>query len=402
MKPMQFVLLPQAQLGQESAQSLLIALLRGVAAMQVAAAHLRAEMFPSLRSVEHPSLVFQALAFGTGFAHLAVIVFFVISGWLVGGSLLNKLGQPGALGSYAIDRITRLWTVLLPAFVLMLLLGLLTGQLAPGAIDFSASNSYSATTLLGNLFGLQTIVVERFGDNFPLWSLANETWYYVMFPLLAIGAGSATRARRVASLGLLALVALALPYAITLYFLLWLLGAIFSRIRIDCGNAVRWALAAGWIGIAVLIRLKGSNDDLVQESFLQDLVFSLATLVFLSSMHLRPAPWLARLRALSQFFAEFSFTLYVTHVPLIRLLRWIGLSQFGSDRLSPGDGLDLLVYGAMFGIVLACCFISYLAFEAQTGTVRRVLKSLFLPAPQPALHQGGGPAFPGGKGRPVS
>ncbi|UUZ57450.1 acyltransferase family protein [Massilia sp. H-1] len=181
--------MPQSQLGEDSWHSLLISLLRGMAALQVAAAHLRAEFMPGLRSLEQPALWYQALAFLTGFAHQAVVVFFLISGWLVGGSLLNKRTEPDAIKLYAIDRITRLWTVLLPTFLLILALGILTGQIDPRTADFSRDNPYSLTALVGNLAALQTIVVPQFGGNYPLWSLANEGWYYLLFPLLLTAAG---------------------------------------------------------------------------------------------------------------------------------------------------------------------------------------------------------------------
>ena len=79
-------LLPESQLGEDSYHSILISALRGLAALQVAAAHLRAEFFPGLRSLENPMLWYQALSFFTGFAHQAVLVFFLISGYLVGGT----------------------------------------------------------------------------------------------------------------------------------------------------------------------------------------------------------------------------------------------------------------------------------------------------------------------------
>jgi peptidoglycan/LPS O-acetylase OafA/YrhL len=145
--------LKESQLGEDSLHSLLISLLRGLAAIEVAAAHLRAGFFPGLRTLDNPALWYQGLSFLTGFAHQAVVVFFLISGWLVGGSLLNKLGQPRAIKSYAIDRVTRLWTVLLPTFVLILASGIVTGVIDPHAPDFSRVNDYSVTALLGNLFG---------------------------------------------------------------------------------------------------------------------------------------------------------------------------------------------------------------------------------------------------------
>ena len=189
-------------------QSVLIDWLRGLAALQVAAAHLRAQVFPGLSSLTDPPLWYQGLAFMTGFAHQAVLVFFVLSGWLVGGVFLDRshdVPPSRALRDYALDRATRLWTVLLPAFMLMLALAW-AGALpwsdanpsADAAVATVAANvdaAWSLSTLLGNLVGLQTLVVPPFGENFPLWSLANETWYYVLFPLLVIAAraGAADR-----------------------------------------------------------------------------------------------------------------------------------------------------------------------------------------------------------------
>jgi peptidoglycan/LPS O-acetylase OafA/YrhL len=45
--------------------------------------------------------------------------------------------------------------------------------------------NYTATTFVGNLAFLQTIAVPIFGTNGPMWSLANEFWYYLIFPLAA-------------------------------------------------------------------------------------------------------------------------------------------------------------------------------------------------------------------------
>lgn len=370
--------------GEDTCQSLLISLLRGLCAIQVAAAHLRAEFFPSLRTLADPSLAYQGLAFLTGFAHQAVVLFFLISGWLVGGSLMAKLGQPQALQSYAIDRLSRLWTVLIPTFVLMLLFGVLAGQLLPNTIDYSPSNSYSLLSFAGNLVGLQTVTMEPFGGNFPLWSLANETWYYLMFPLLLVLVTAATAARRALAMLSLVAVALTLPYDITLYFLLWLLGAVGSRVRVACSQLMRWVVLAVFCALAAYFRLTGFNDDLNAASFPQDLVYSLVFLLFLCSMDVKADPGsrrLAQLRSGATFFAEFSFTLYVFHIPLIRLMQHVGLTVWGRYRLSPDNWIDYGIYASLLGVILVLSYGSYLLFEAHTPKVRRWLKELLLSAP---------------------
>ena len=378
-----FHLLPCSQLHADSWHSILISLLRGLAALQVAAAHLRAELMPGLRGMDNPTLWYQGLAFATGFAHQAVLVFFVISGWLVGGSLLNKWGQPEALKWYAVDRISRLWTVLLPTFMLVLALGILTGSVDPRSVDASPGNPYSASSLIGNLVGLQTISVPQFGGNYPLWSLANESWYYLMFPLvLAVGG----KRRAGAALALL-LIAGLLPAAMTAYFALWLLGAAFSRIRLACGAVTRVVLLVVLAGLSVLFRLTGYNDDMTLASFGQDILLGLLLVLFLSSTigapgtHVGAAP----LRRSADLLANFSFTLYVIHVPLLGLLKWLGRTLLGRDRLGATSALDLLAYGVLLGVLLASAYGFYRLFEARTPAVRRWLKRV-LAAPQPGLR----------------
>lgn len=367
----------QSQLDNRSVHSLLISLMRGLAALQVAAAHLRSEMFPGLKGMVDPPLYYQLLAFSTGFAHQAVVVFFLISGWLVGGSLLNRIGQPGALLSYAIDRVTRLWTVLAPALCLMLAVGIFITEADPVRADFSAANPYSAATFAGNLLGLQTVLVKNFGGNYALWSLANESWYYVQFPLLLLVFMARSRLRQLGAAAALVLVAGALPGQITLYLALWLLGALFSRVRIECGNVARVALVLVGLCCSVYFRLRGSNDDLTFASFLQDLVYSLPLLIILSSLQ-RPlllrSPVSRGVAKLAHLLSEFSFTLYVTHIPLIKLLRYLGLQEFGRGTLAVDAPMDYAVYFGMLLGVLAGAYLSYRLFEAHTFRIRRAIK----------------------------
>lgn len=371
----------RSQLSEDSVHSLLIALLRGLAALEVAAAHLRAEVFPSLHAVAHPPVFYQALAFTTGFAHQAVVVFFVISGWLVGGSLLNKFGQPKAVRGYAIDRATRLWTVLVPTMLLMVLFGMVTGAVNPQQPDLVSMSDYSALSFAGNLAGLQNVLVENFGGNYALWSLANETWYYVAFPLVLLTFRSRSLLGQTGSVLTLGLIAALLPWAITLYFALWLLGALFARIRIDCGPGVRAALACVAVALSIYYRLTGSNDDLVPASFVQDLNCSLPLLILLSTLQQKIDPASAPLRRLGRFatfFSEFSFTLYVLHVPTIGVLRYLGRTLLGRDMLAPDSLLDHLAYLGLLATLVGCAYLSYLMFESRTYLVRRKLKSVLL------------------------
>ena len=367
-----------SQLGEDSWHSVLISLLRGLAAFEVTAAHLRAAMYPGLRTLADPSLSYQVLAFFTGFGHQAVLLFFVISGWLVGGSLLSKAGQPDAISNYAIDRITRLWTVLLPTFLLTLLFSLGTGETVARGVDFSPTNEFSALAFAGNLLGLQGgVAVPEYGGNFPLWSLANETWYYVMFPLLVVLFASRRVAARAGCAAALVGLAVALPYDIVLYFAIWLLGVAFSRIRIEAGLVARCGWLVLLLAVSVYYRLTGINDDVGPDSFVQDLICSVMFLAFLSSLQFKVAPaskWQRPMARTGKFFAEFSFTLYVLHVPLIDLMQFWSTSRFDLRQLSPAEPLHYAIYFGMLALLMVVSYLSYRMFESQTYRIRRLVK----------------------------
>jgi peptidoglycan/LPS O-acetylase OafA/YrhL len=172
---------------------------------------------------------------------------------------------------------------------------------------------------------------------------------------------------------------------ITLYFTLWLLGAVFSRIRIGCGVGTRIALVAVAAICSVYFRLRGRNDDLDAASFLQDLVYSLPLLVFLSTAQVPFAPRSPLMRIVvrvAKFLSEFSFTLYVTHLPVIKLLRHIGKQTFGRDRLDAHASVDYVIYAGMLLVLLAAAWLSYLLFESHTFRVRRAVKNALQPQPQ--------------------
>lgn len=376
-------LLSRTNVGEDYAHSLLISLLRGLAALEVAAAHLRAQVYPGYATVAHPGIAFQGLAFLTGFAHQAVVVFFLLSGWLVGGSLLNKRSHPGAFAHYAIDRMTRLWIVLIPTFVLILVLGMVSAKVDPHVLSVAANNDYSASAFLGNLVGLQKIAVPTFGGNFPLWSLSNETWYYVLFPLLVIAVGTKSWRKCAASAVGAGALACLVGGPIMLYFVIWVMGAVGSRLELRTGIAGRMLLFLAFAAVALYFRMHGKNDDMGYESFPQDFLFSILFILFLTSMQFRlvraDGP-IGKLKRVAKFFADFSFTLYVIHVPLIGFLGFL-IPYLAHHRLGPNNPAHLAGYLGMYAALVIAAYLFHLPFEANTQRLRAALKSF---APQPS------------------
>jgi len=219
----------------------LLDLVRGVSALLVMLGHLRGFLFLDFCDLERAGLLTKLFYFATGLGHQAVMVFFVLSGYFVGGSALSGLGKGSfTWHGYAASRLTRLWMVLIPALLLTLCIDLLGHHWNPGAYsgDLHAGfmsgpmpnqpAAWGTVTLLGNLCFLQTIAVPVFGSNGPLWSLANEFWYYLMFPLACCGLRALQDKRWGLGLGLLTgagFLGWWLPAGLVAGGAIWLLGA---------------------------------------------------------------------------------------------------------------------------------------------------------------------------------
>ena len=93
-------------------------IIRGLAALEVMFSHLRGFLFEDFPRLPHPSLLVKAFYYLTGFGHQAVIIFFVLSGYLVGGSVLVAK-QDGFCLRYSVQRLARLWIVLVPCLLVL-------------------------------------------------------------------------------------------------------------------------------------------------------------------------------------------------------------------------------------------------------------------------------------------
>jgi peptidoglycan/LPS O-acetylase OafA/YrhL len=372
-------ILAQGNLQEDHLHTLLISLLRGLAAVEVAAAHVRVQVYPGYSLVTDPGLSFKALVFLTGFAHLAVVVFFLLSGWLVGGSLLNKSGRENAIKSYAIDRMTRLWIVLIPTFLLMIFFAVVEGRFNVNA-GVVPVEDYSATAFFGNLLGLQGIFVPNFGGNFPLWSLSNETWYYALFPLLVVACSTSSVGRRFGAISGIAAISYFTNGPILLYFSIWLMGAGCSRIRLDASPFVRWTFFAGFLASAVYFRMSGKVDDLDVDSFVQDYIFSVFFLLFLASTQFKLVSGsrvLTSMRRAGKFFSDFAFTLYVLHIPLLGLIVFLS-PHLSNNRLSANSPAHMTIYFAILAGIVAAAYLFHLLFEANTYRVRNYIKRVLI------------------------
>ncbi len=305
--------------------------LRALAAFLVLFSHWRALLFIDFPEIaSHKLRMLLAVPYVlTGAGHQAVIIFFVLSGFLIGSSVWRKTGQQRwDWRDYLLHRLTRLWLVLIPALVLCALwdaIGLhshaapllYTGQV-PNHVTFDVQSTHNWGIFFGNLFFLQDTVTRTFGSDGPLWSLANEFWYYLLFPcaVIALRPGSGWL-RRLTHAALFLAMALFLSRSILVLFPAWLAGAALAFFPLP-QIPVRlrpWIIAAYVPVFFFLAKFKGLNGTV------SDYLLTLATLpLMLALLSYRTEAKPSTEVAVSRRAAGFSYTLYLVHVPFLTLL----------------------------------------------------------------------------------
>ncbi len=143
--------------------------LRGVAILAVVFYH----GFSQCDTTGLPGIV-RAFFAASRFGWLGVNLFFVLSGFLITGILSDSKGTPQYYKSFYVRRALRI----LPAYLLLLLLLLLLPRI--GVVEDRISWSFVGLSLIylsnvTNFFG----VAMQYG---PLWSLAVEEQFYLLWP----------------------------------------------------------------------------------------------------------------------------------------------------------------------------------------------------------------------------
>ncbi|MFI5935904.1 acyltransferase family protein [Actinoplanes sp. NPDC051494] len=303
--------------------------LRTVAAVLVVIYHLRTLLFED----GHKGSILYAV---TGLGPAAVLVFFVLSGYWVGGSVLSGFGkQRFRWATYATARLSRLWIVLVPAIALTAVLDHLGLALLPDTSIYLGSEAYHDTvpagdlagrldlgTALGNMGFLQTIVVHTYGTNASLWSLAYEAAFYAIFPLaLYAWKGRGGPGLRILNGALAVGVCVLVGPKVLMYLPVWLMGAAVAMFRTRIGTwlAARTrrtlALARG----AALILLAGAMAaTYASYSGRNVLVLAGATTIMLILLvqDVQWSGWPDRVLTAISGYADSSYSLYAIHLPI--------------------------------------------------------------------------------------
>lgn len=358
---------------------------RALAAFAVFAGHARGVWFVEHGELASAGALEHGFYFATGLGHQAVLVFFVLSGLFIGQAIRARTERGSwSWPAYAVDRLSRLWIVVLPALLLTALCDTLGARLAPdvysGAhpsnVIGAASERLGLDTLIGNTLFVQTIAVDTFGSNGALWSLANEFWYYLLFPLALRAATARSNGER----ALCAVLALGGAWfvggAILTYFPAWLLGAALAwrpvpQLGLRAARIALLSCGAAFAAALAFARMRhGLVGDFAVAITFTALVASLATFPSAAA----PATSLAARAA--TFVASSSFTLYAIHLPLVVLS--FALLRSPTDaltRIEPTPA-NLLLFALALACGLVVAHLVARATEAHTGALRRRVQRL--------------------------
>ena len=369
---------------QPSWASIHLNAIRGLAALLVVMGHERGLIFSSPTAVAasspatDPALPAQA-AITIGLE--AVMVFFVLSGYLVGGSVVKAMANGRWCWSdYLLRRLTRLWVVLLPALLIGFCIDWTGNHFfagagglydAPAGQDYVLTRDFSqmwnGSIFLGNLLFLQTILVPLAGTNMALWSLCNEFWYYIVFPLfaLAVLGGGGIFSRALAFLAGVALLAMTGAHTAFL-FLVWLLGVAVAvaPLRLNRKAAMVLSAAAPFALVFAFVFVKKH----VGETYLAEMTIGLLFAFALYAIrHLETPARPGFYITLSGFLSNMSYTLYLTHLPVLVFLS----AAFDRPwRVHGASPLSLAQFGGTIACALLVAWLVYLPFEANTDRIR--------------------------------
>ena len=353
---------------------------RGIAAIAVVLGHYRALIFVDYQHA-NPQGVWKAVYFLTGFGHEAVMAFFVLSGILIARSV-DFLSSEHKFSwiKYLIDRLVRLEIVLIPAIIVGAMwdnLGLKASSfpevyMKPFAVSGAANTQMHLTlrNAVGNILFLQPSYVPTFGSNGPLWSLAYEFWYYILYAAFICSFCSKSKVMTSIWLLLIAIILWFIGKEMALYGLIWLMGCVAYYVSKRNPQSTLLVCTGS---IASLLLLTSIRLNITAKCFTSDLLLGLAFAILFTGILTDNRKVNQITRNIVTAVSMRSYTCYLVHLPFGV---WLSANTIGSSRLLP----------SMKSFLFACTFIGgfilyneimYRLFEQNTKKCKQVLYKIF-------------------------
>mgnify|MGYP000249854153 CR=1 FL=1 len=160
-----------------------------------------------------------------GFGHEAVVVFFVLSGFVISYVVYDK---KESAAKYTASRLSRIYSVVIPALLLTIVLYYLGQEINESAFDsLNEKMKEPVWTLISALiFTNQSWIATPVFSNLPYWSLGYEVLYYIFFGVMIY----TKKSKRVM---FLIFVCLLMGPSILLYLPIWFAGVLcFKKLKV--------------------------------------------------------------------------------------------------------------------------------------------------------------------------
>lgn len=365
---------------------------RGMASVFVLLHHVRMIFFVDYKDLENPGLIGKIFYFNTGLGTYGVVVFFVLSGFLIIQNILNALKRNQWSGaSYLIKRMARLWTVMIPTLVLTACWDTLGIRLTSeesylrffveqldtdlsGFWGFPPETIFLSSTFLQNIFFLQTVAGPAFGTNLPAWSLAYEFWYYMAFPLsyFLLTQPIAIFKKVVIFLVLVVLI-LFLPPQLLLWGVIWLLGYLaILGCNIEVIKNIGGTLTYFAGSVILFIILVVADKFKLIGDFEGKFAVAVGFLLMMPSLLFFRIDNITYTK-ISEFFSNISYTLYLTHYPILVFLCLV----LNDGKRSPINEEGGILFCGLVAICIAYAFCIYNLFEKHTPKIRNLFLNYF-------------------------
>jgi len=324
------------------------------------------------------------------------MIFFVISGYLVGGlTILKTQKREFDAARYFTARTVRIYVVLVPVLAIFGILdllgwtwfdssGLYTGRMHGELASLSNVPAYGLNfrTLAANLFSIQSLsAFPPLGTNGPLWSLAYEWWYYCLAGA-ALSAWTTTRtsSRLFASAALLLMVLL-LPSDVLLWGTIWLLGAAVAIVGTRYRAGIPTSAALVLFAVVLALSRYSHTTDIDRllspfQKYLVDLAVGVAFGLLIWST--TTSKLLIKFQAINSRLADFSYSLYLVHFPLMIFVVALLYQTFGIQFSRQPDWIAYVYFIGLSFFIYAIAWQFANLFERRTPLVRRWLEQSIL------------------------
>ena len=277
----------------------------------------------------------------SNYGHSSVIVFFVLSGFVI--AFITDVRE-NQWDDYASSRISRIFSVAIPTLFLTIALDGVGRHLYPAQYDYPFDQFLlrilRSLTLLNEVW---FISITSF-SNVPYWSICYEFWYYVAFAAIAF------LPRRLGTIAVIAL-ALLLGPKVILLAPIWAAGVLLYRWKAlaTITPSAAWPMLLFSVAGIIAFHHWAISDiasdwlkSVIGAEWHRQLTFSkffvgdylLGALVFLNFAAMRAlsgffAPLLQRLERPIRTLASYTLTLYLMHQPLF--LFWAAVIRGDPD-----------------------------------------------------------------------